>query len=152
MTGCDKCDCFAEELTSLDGFTLLCPDCQQTVLAFRDSFINSSPAIPNEVETVWGWLRDHRMPFRVEESETRVIVVYYGSADLLGIKPLLADWEIMSASEVPEGLLGFGQSRGELDWDSNLISSDTMMVKRSGVLLLVEEYNRAGKVQVVFPK
>ena len=152
MTGCDKCDCFAEELTSMDGFTLLCPDCQQTVSELNASLVHSLPALPNEVETVWGWLRDHRMPFRVEESETRVIVVYYGSVDLLGIKPLLADWEIMSASEVPEGLLGFGQSRGELDWDDNLIFSDTMIVKRSGVLLLVEEYNRAGKVQVIFPK
>ena len=144
MTGCDLCGAFVSEYKSFDGFTILCPECQQSVLLQKEQLLSDPPQLSTADLPIWNWLMELTVPFRVKKTDSRLTVVFYGSGSLHAIVELLADW---TAVAVPSDLLNFGAPTTDLDIDGTPITASARCYENDQTLLVIEEYGCWVKVQ-----
>ena len=145
MTGCDQCGAFVSEYKSLDGFTILCAECQETRLLEKEQLLSEPPSLSTAVSPIWDWLMALTVPYRVERTDSTLTVVFYGSGDLGAVVELVTDW---SAVAVPSELLDFGAPTTELDMDGIPIATSARCFEKDQALLVVEEFGCWVKVQL----
>ena len=148
MMGCDKCGCFANELKSLDGFTLLCSSCEVMVLEQKSVLQSNPPTMSTEIELVWNWLMENCTPLQVNRTDENLTVIYYGSRELYSVMELVEQWSMRTLSEIPVGMIEFGAPTTDLDIDGTPITTSARCYESNQTLLVIEEYGCWVKVQL----
>ena len=154
MNTCDQCQQFANKLESLDGFTLLCDNCKQRVLHQHAESFSPPELLTASLKTVWIWMMKHSIPFRVTHTPERILVVSYGSNELLGVTDLLQDWTILSEAQFPKDLIAFGKPSDHFDPLGIKTKASIEAYQKEHGILLLEQYACWIKIQFVldFPQ
>ena len=148
MTGCDKCGCFANELKSLDGFTLLCSSCEMMLLQQKSVLKSNPPTMSIEVELVWKWLTENSTPLHMNRTDKDLHVTCYGSRELYRVMELVEQWSIRSICDIPVSMIEFGAPTTDIDIDGTIIKTSARCFEKDQSLLTVEEYGCWVKVQL----
>ena len=151
MIGCDACSSLVDEMKSLDGYTLLCADCQQTIRQQKRELCAQPPKMSAAILPVWNWLFEDFVPFRTRQSADDVHVVFYGSRELHAVQKMLTCWSVVAEKDVPAGILDFGLPTDELDIDGEPIAVSIHAYGQEGSLLVLEQYYCWVKVQLCIP-
>ena len=114
MNGCNKCNRFANELKSLDGYTLLCRECEQAVLAQKEKIISNPPPLSFAIKVVWAWLMENTIPFLIERNQGEITVVCYGARPLLDVLEVVKHWSVVSPSNFSDWMVDFSNSNNDI--------------------------------------
>ena len=144
MNCCDHCGCLPEQLTSLDGFTLLCSGCREALLLQKESLLHNPPQLSSSMSSVWSYLFQEHEPFHIEEKR----LVFYGTGDLLDIESTLVNWSKLPQELIPEGVLDFGLPTDSCDIDGKPLHSSFCVYAIEQSMISIEEYGCWVKVQV----
>jgi len=146
MTGCDRCQCFADSLTSLDGFTLLCSECLVEIQSEKEHLINNPPSLCAARQSVWTHLIQEQEPFRIQDQR----VVFYGSENPSHIESLLAHWSKLSQEQIPADILDFGLPTEDCDIDGQPMHTSFGVYRLKDSMISIEEYGCWIKIQLWF--
>lgn len=148
MTGCDRCQCFADQLTSLDGFTLLCHNCQQEVVKQKERLVHHPPFMEESIQPVWTYLMKNATPFRIVRESNRCTLVFYGSGALWNVGSLLQKWCSVPQDQIPDGVVDFGRPTEDCDIDGRPMKTSFAVYRLATSMISVEEYGCWVKVQM----
>ena len=147
MTCCDRCQCFADQLTSLDGFTLLCSECRQELLLQKEEFINNPPLLDISIEPVWKHIMQEYAPFCIHRKpETHVVL--YGTKSLMDVRSFLIGWSQLSQDVIPEGIIDFGLPSDKCDIDGHPVQTSFCVYRLGKSMISLEEYECWVKIQM----